>query len=466
MWRQRVKVLVRVAAVVLLFYFFGRTAYQLTFFVKAGVLRYWKLPLEKMRPIPCGVDTLPHDALLATLEDKGVATTGRARGEVGRGRQNAASDVISEVNGGERSSLTASGGVGEGDVESASGRRVRGGYRRYRQGAGGRGLFSSQLVKVGVSGGASASPGSSWGQGKLRRSHLKIGSGVNRSTATTRAAGSKVNPAAETSAPLLELGVKRGTRFAILTLCDANAGYICTASAANKRQYATLHGYDLIVSTEVADRSRPAAWSKILEVRKHLPQYDWLMFIDVDTLIMNPEVRLEDIADDSVDQVIAADHNGVNSGVWLVRNTPWMMWFLDELWAQEQLVRGPYLFHYEQRAFHHLFRTEPWVKQASLWGSKPYGNSADVRAHSKIVNQCVFNTMLPWYVSGDFVVHLAGLKGVWECIIFWYYFDLSQERPGMRVTDAQWEQEIGHGGGRPGTKGGTLWKCLKFKTLF
>jgi hypothetical protein len=28
----------------------------------------------------------------------------------------------------------------------------------------------------------------------------------------------------------------------------------------------------------------------------------------------------------------AADHNGVNSGVWLVRNSPWTMWFLDELW--------------------------------------------------------------------------------------------------------------------------------------
>lgn len=256
-------------------------------------------------------------------------------------------------------------------------------------------------------------------------------------------------------------------KFAILTLCDANAGYICTASVANKRRYAALRGYDLIVSTEVADPSRPAAWSKILEVRKHLPNYDWLLFIDVDTLVMNPDVRLEDIADDSVDQVIAADHNGVNSGVWLVRNSPWMMWFLDELWAQEHLVKGAYLFHYEQRAFHHLFQTEPWTKQASVRGSAPYGGAATVRAHSKIVNQCVFNSLLPWYVSGDFVVHLAGLKGVWECVIFWHYFDKSQERPGMRVTDEQWAREVGVDGGmRRGGTASTLWRCLKFKTLF
>ena len=236
-------------------------------------------------------------------------------------------------------------------------------------------------------------------------------------------------------------GAKKARRFAILTLCDAAAGYICAASAANKRRYADLHGYDLIVSRTVADPSRPAAWSKILEVRKHLPRYDWLMFIDVDTLIMNPAVRLEDVADDSVDQVLAADHNGVNSGVWMVRNTPWSFTFLDELWAQDDLVKGPYL---PLRAA----RVPPAVPhrplvEAAVDKNAPYAGAAEVRAHSKIVNQCVFNSLLPWYVSGDFVVHFAGLKGVWECFIFFSYFDASQEMPGMRVSDEQWARELG-----------------------
>lgn len=206
-----------------------------------------------------------------------------------------------------------------------------------------------------------------------------------------------------------------------------------------------------------------------MEVKRHLPAYDWLLFIDVDTLVMNPDVRLENIVDvdESVHQVIAADHNGVNSGVWMVRNSPWMMWFLDELWAQEHLVRGPYLFHYEQRAFHHLFQTVPWARQASVRGRAPYARAGEVREHSKVVNQCVFNSLLPWYVRGDFVVHFAGLKGVWECAVFWHYFTLSQERPGMRVTNEQWAQEDGADNGR-GRRGrmATLWRCLKFKTLF
>ena len=92
-------------------------------------------------------------------------------------------------------------------------------------------------------------------------------------------------------------------------------------------------------------------------------------------------------------------------------------------------MKGAYLFHYEQRAFHRLFHTDPWSKQVSVRGTAPYSGAAEVRRHSKIVNQCVFNSLLPWYVSGDFVVHFAGLKGVWECLIFFSYFDKSQEAP-------------------------------------
>jgi hypothetical protein len=39
-------------------------------------------------------------------------------------------------------------------------------------------------------------------------------------------------------------------------------------------------------------------------------------------------------------------------------------------------VKGNYLFHYEQRAFHHLFQTEPWSKQASVRFMEPYSGAA------------------------------------------------------------------------------------------
>lgn len=49
-------------------------------------------------------------------------------------------------------------------------------------------------------------------------------------------------------------------------------------SIANKKAYAALHGYDVIVATaDDIDRSRPAAWSKLLVLQKHLGSYDYVM---------------------------------------------------------------------------------------------------------------------------------------------------------------------------------------------
>ena len=471
-WRARIKLGARFAVAFLLLYYFGRTLYQLTFFAKAGLNRYVYHPLSRHRPIPCGVDTPPTDPFLALLARRAASPKDVDDGATLRGRALAGSwssargDGLREVAGGEDAS-SARGA----EARRKRGRRAGPGGGDTRNARGGDGDEATSLARD-ASATEAAIAGSSSGAtslASLREPSLEAQRGSESSSGL--AFGSRddsfgvVVDAEDDAAGVSRAEAAPGAarQFAILTLCDANAGYICAASVANKRRYADLHGYDLIVSRTAADPSRPAAWSKILEVRKHLPRYDWLMFIDVDTLIMNPAVRLEDIADDSVDQVLAADHNGVNSGVWLVRNTPWSFYFLDELWAQDDLVKGPYLFHYEQRAFHRLFHTDAWSRQPSTRGAAPYAGAAEVRAHSKIVNQCVFNSLLPWYVSGDFVVHFAGLKGVWECFIFFSYFDESQEMPGMRVSDEQWARELG--GQRRGRLSQT-WQCMQFKTLF
>ena len=143
-------------------------------------------------------------------------------------------------------------------------------------------------------------------------------------------------------------------KVGIITLCDAGVEAICAESTANKQAYADLHGYDLIVDEDIVDKSRPASWSKLLAMRKYLPNYDFVLYIDIDTIIMNPDRRLEDIVDFNYDQMLAADKNGLNCGVWMLRNTPWTLWFIDEMWAQDQLVAPKtwnMLFKYEQRAF-------------------------------------------------------------------------------------------------------------------
>ena len=64
-------------------------------------------------------------------------------------------------------------------------------------------------------------------------------------------------------------------------------------------------------------------------------------------------MQLEDIVDYEYDQILAADRNGLNCGVWMIRNTEWSLWFLDEMWSQSQLVeaRGANAISLEQRRF-------------------------------------------------------------------------------------------------------------------
>ena len=124
--------------------------------------------------------------------------------------------------------------------------------------------------------------------------------------------------------------VKKKPKIGIISLCDHNVDSICSASVgrckltrvqirvdsawcqsliltwdtlrsrfgfnfnlrpdtsvANKQAYADRHGYDVIVDSEIIDESRPTSWSKLLAMRKYLPSYDFLFYVDVDTIITN-----------------------------------------------------------------------------------------------------------------------------------------------------------------------------------
>ncbi|KAL5994415.1 hypothetical protein ACLOJK_024465 [Asimina triloba] len=60
----------------------------------------------------------------------------------------------------------------------------------------------------------------------------------------------------------------------------------------NKIAYAEKNGYDFIDASEMIDKRRPASWSKIIAVKTHLPNYDWVFWNDADTLVTNSTVSL------------------------------------------------------------------------------------------------------------------------------------------------------------------------------
>ena len=76
----------------------------------------------------------------------------------------------------------------------------------------------------------------------------------------------------------------------------------------NKEQYCKQHGYDFIIcqdsmqelKSNVLDFGNKAPfWYKFLALLKYNTQYDYLLWMDSDTIIMNPNIAIESIIDDT-----------------------------------------------------------------------------------------------------------------------------------------------------------------------
>mmetsp|Transcript_25210 Transcript_25210/g.42531 ORF Transcript_25210/g.42531 Transcript_25210/m.42531 type:complete len:376 (+) Transcript_25210:122-1249(+) len=217
----------------------------------------------------------------------------------------------------------------------------------------------------------------------------------------------------------------------------------------NRYEYAKLHGYEVINANSHIDPSRPVAWSKLKAVRDSLPRYDYVMYVDMDAVIMQPDIAVERLIyaterGPSADIIMQNDWNGPNTGIWLAKNTAWTAEFLSLAWAQQQLVRKTsssgvsHPFEYEQRAFHYLLDTEVWRSRAL----PTYGRdkSAELRTHLVFLPQCAMNsyTLHPLnfkhlhdrkksqYVEGDFIIHFAGKKGAPKMNLLRHYLALSR----------------------------------------
>lgn len=69
-------------------------------------------------------------------------------------------------------------------------------------------------------------------------------------------------------------------------------GELGRISEDDKRQYANKHGYDVFVNYDKLDPGRKPSWFKVLMAQKHLPNYDWIFYVDADTIIMEHDTPL------------------------------------------------------------------------------------------------------------------------------------------------------------------------------
>jgi hypothetical protein len=108
------------------------------------------------------------------------------------------------------------------------------------------------------------------------------------------------------------------------------------------RPYAARHGYELALCNETLDASRPAPWSKIALLRRLAATHDVILWLDADTVVVD---RTLDIAGELEEDrfLYLVEHHTKegrmpNSGVMLLRGGEQTIAFLDDVYAQEDLV--------------------------------------------------------------------------------------------------------------------------------
>ena len=208
------------------------------------------------------------------------------------------------------------------------------------------------------------------------------------------------------NAPGTGKSVFRGADKAIVSLVLGSIPYR-DLSISNKRSYAEKHGYDLVVYERTLSKSfwsnkKDKMFNKPLAIKDAFETHDytWIWWLDADCLIMNDEIKLDELLpalgtrSDLVDVIFGGDLWAVlNAGSMLFRNSDWTTSLLDQLYDRrdDQSVPDIRGWH-EQAIMIHLYLTEP-----------------DVRDHTLVLPQRVLNSYIGNFVWGDFVIHFAGL---------------------------------------------------------
>ncbi|KAI5801812.1 galactosyl transferase [Pyronema domesticum] len=203
-------------------------------------------------------------------------------------------------------------------------------------------------------------------------------------------------------------------RIAIATMNTDETSYD-HISLRNKFGYANKHNYALKFDLEMPKGLVPmAVWHKLnmIEYLIRTEEFDWIWWIDYDTVITNTETKLEDVIldalrsaekADEIDFILTADCWPLNAGSMLIRSSSRVLPFLSAVWDcgdPSKSLDEPS----EQDCIRDMLLKEPY--------SKTWGDRALWVPQTKIN---AFPSEVPCYDKydkgwspGDFVVHFAG----------------------------------------------------------
>jgi len=164
--------------------------------------------------------------------------------------------------------------------------------------------------------------------------------------------------------------------------------------------YCRKHGYDWNIQSI---QNRYSGYLKILNIQSLFAanDADVIVSLDCDTLITNYNIKIEDYIDDIHSFFICKDYNGINAGVFVIKNNKWANGFLSYILQCE----GQSGMYCEQDAILSYMKSFPNNENIKIL-PHPSINSYLYESYPEIPPQS--HEQGQW-VEGDYILHLPGI---------------------------------------------------------
>jgi hypothetical protein len=197
---------------------------------------------------------------------------------------------------------------------------------------------------------------------------------------------------------------------------------VANTTFSSKLNYANKHGYDFLslngFGTDKSGKYNPTqiGYLRILRVFNNIENYDYIMWIDADALVTNPNMTIEDFQIDDSIFYCSYDWSGyysLNTGNFILKNTPQTKLFIDAFYEisknydmpeEQATINAMYSIPNLKPAIkvleHKFLNAVPSVDivKKDIWGNKP-------------------SPPFPWKPD-DFLVHATGLPNSERVRIF------------------------------------------------
>lgn len=192
----------------------------------------------------------------------------------------------------------------------------------------------------------------------------------------------------------------------LITAYDISERGLARITIPNKQAYCDIRKYTLITSKFPRKRERPILWYKIALLLENLAQYDYCVWSDCDSLIMDEHKQIEDIIVPDCDiftslQWIDKEHgtSSIHTGNFIIKNSKWSYSFLTDLWNSYN--HSTHLNSMEI-AFSKLYFTYPHArKRVRLL---PVQIFCSVPVYYQEHNNTINSHQLPVYTGNEFII--------------------------------------------------------------